>query len=308
MREPPPHVTDEDVLATVAEHWAGDVDRIGHLPVGFGAYHWRVSGPDTILFVTLDQLGDRHTPESLEAAYAGAAALADSGLEFVLAPLATHDGRRTVPFEGGALSVTPWRVGTTSGERTMSAAVARSTRAALERLHATTPPNGLPRWRPLVSADLADDLAKRTSNTWYSGPYGEEARAAIREHLDQIAEWTAAYHRLAATTDPATWVPTHGEPHTGNQLVTPEGTLFIDWESLKLAPRERDLRTLDDAGYPQPDAEDDLVEMFDLEWRLDEISQYATWFEQWHTGTASDAIALGGLTGELTREGRHTRK
>ena len=41
MREPPPHVTDEDVLATVAEHWAGDLDRIGHLPVGFGAYHWR---------------------------------------------------------------------------------------------------------------------------------------------------------------------------------------------------------------------------------------------------------------------------
>ena len=72
MREPPPHLTDEDVLATVNEHWRADADRIGHLPVGFGAHHWRVSGADTILFVTFDRLGDRHTAESLEAAYAGA--------------------------------------------------------------------------------------------------------------------------------------------------------------------------------------------------------------------------------------------
>ena len=84
--------------------------------------------------------------------------------------------------------------------------------------------------------------------------------------------------------------------------------LLIDWESLKLAPRERDLRVLDDAGHPQRDADEAMVEMFDLEWRLDEISQYAAWFEAWHTGTESDAIAFGGLTGELTREGRHTRR
>ena len=51
-----------------------------------------------------------------------------------------------------------------------------------------------------------------------------------------------------------------------------------------------------------------MLDLFDLEWRLDEISQYAAWFEAWHTGTASDAIAFGGLTGELTREGRHIRK
>ncbi len=102
-------------------------------------------------------------------------------------------------------------------------------------------------------------------------------------------------------------MPTHGEPHTRNQLTTPDSTLLIDWESLKLAPRERDLRTLDDAGHPQHGADPALLELFDLEWRLDEISQYAAWFEGWHTGTASDAVAFAGLQGELTREGRHTR-
>ena len=309
MREPPTHVTDEDVLATVAEHWAGDLDRIGHLPVGFGAYHWRASGPDTILFVTLDQLGGRHTIETLDAAYAGADTLSTSGLDFVLAPLATTTGGgHTVPFEGDALSTTPWRIGTTTGDGTMSGARALATREALDRLHATSAPGEIPHWQPLVEPDLADDLAQRTAGAWDSGPYGEDARTAIADHLDDIARWTTTYHQLAATTDPDTWVATHGEPHTRNQLLTAEAMFLIDWESLKLAPRERDLRVLDDAGHPQRDADEAMVEMFDLEWRLDEISQYAAWFEVWHTGTESDAIAFGGLTGELTRDGRHIRR
>ena len=43
MREPPPHVSDDDVLATVREHWAPDATRAQHLPVGFGAHHWAVA-------------------------------------------------------------------------------------------------------------------------------------------------------------------------------------------------------------------------------------------------------------------------
>ena len=38
-----------------------------------------------------------------------------------------------------------------------------------------------------------------------------------------------------------------------------------------------------------------------LEWRLDEISAYATWFEAPHAGTEDDRIALGGLLSELDR-------
>ena len=94
MREPPPHLTDEDVLATVNEHWDVDGDRIGHLPVGFGAHHWRVSGADTILFVTFDRLGDRHSADSLEAAYAGARSLSR--------PASTSSWPRSRPTRGGS--------------------------------------------------------------------------------------------------------------------------------------------------------------------------------------------------------------
>ena len=153
----------------------------------------------------------------------------------------------------------------------------------------------------IVGANLADELDQRTASTWDSGPYGEDTREAIRERLRDIATWTADYHRLAAAAAEQTWVPTHGEPHTRNQLATPDGPVLVDWESIRLAPRERDLRWLHGRGDPA------LVAMFDVEWRLDEISQYAAWFGAWHTGTASDAVAFAGLQGELTREGRHTR-
>jgi spectinomycin phosphotransferase len=306
VREPPGNVGDDDVLAVLNAHWAADVDRIGHLPVGFGAHHWRASGVRTTLFVTLDALGQRHSAESLEAAYAGAAALAAAGLDFVLAPMPTTTGTYTAAIGHDALSVTPWRTGI-SGGGSMTGAQARATRADLDRLHRTPITTPLPRWRPLVEPDLADRLADRTADLWAEGPHGERARTALREHLGDIETWTADYHRLAATTDEDDWVPTHGEPHIRNQLRTPSGTFLVDWESLKLAPRERDLRTLDDAGHPQPDADERMLALFDLEWRLDEISQYADWFEAPHHGTESDAIAFAGLMHELTREGRHTR-
>ena len=95
---------------------------------------------------------------------------------------------------------------------------------------------------------------------------------------------------------------THGEPHTRNQLLTTDRLRLVDWESIKFAPRERDLRTLVASGHADLATPHwPMVEMFDLEWRLDEISQYAAWFAAPHTGTASDEVAFGGLIEELAR-------
>ncbi|MGA8247529.1 MAG: phosphotransferase, partial [Nocardioides sp.] len=133
-----------------------------------------------------------------------------------------------------------------------------------------------------------------------TGPYADPARDAVRRHLDDLARWTDRYHHLASVAREHAWVATHGEPHSGNQLLTPSGRLLVDWESLKLAPAELDLRILVEAGAAAG-ADPEMVELFDLEWRLDEISQYAAWFAAPHTGTADDAIAFGGLQEELAR-------
>ena len=85
------------------------------------------------------------------------------------------------------------------------------------------------------------------------------------------------------------------------------GPLLVDWESLKLGPRERDFATLLQSGllwlpaYGIGEPDWPMVEMFDLEWRLDEISSFADWLAAYHSGSESDAIAVGGLLGELAR-------
>lgn len=286
MREPPAGVDDGDVLDVIRRHWAPSADAVAHLPLGFGAHHWVASQAGRpLLFVTLDGLGTRHDLASLGATYAAAGALAAAGLEVVHAGLEPW----VVPLGGGALSATPWL----DGARPDTLDVATTT-AVLGRLHAADPPAGLRRWRPLVGPGLADDLADRVRRPWDAGPLGERARTAIAARSSVIAAWTAAYHRHARDADHRPWVVTHGEPAEHNQLLTPAGLRLVDWESMLLAPAERDLRAVA-AGDPA------MLEMFDLEWRLDEVSQYADRFEAPHAGTTDDEVALGGLLEELGR-------
>ncbi len=166
MREPPPHLGDSEVLAAVREHWEGAADRVEHLPLGFGAHHWAAyDGATPLHFATYDALGPRHDAGSLEAAYAGAAALHEHGLDFVLAPLPASGGSLTVPLAGGALSCTPWRQGQSGGPLDTA-----WTATALTRLHSTRPPAGLPRWQPLVGAGFADTTAELTERAWGRAP------------------------------------------------------------------------------------------------------------------------------------------
>ena len=295
MREAPSGIDDADVLQIVRDQWAPEADGVEHLPVGFGAHHWAVacSGRRTH-FATLDALGSRHTAASLEGAYGAAAALAEH-LDFVLAPVPARTGGYTAPIATSALSATRWVCGETP-------AVLDGPRTAglLAQLHAATPPALPPTWKPLVSADLADQLARRCTTPWTSGPYGETVRLAVQQHLPAITRWTDAYHRLCVVARDRPWVVTHGEPHEANQLSEDGHLWLVDWESVKLAPAERDLRTLLEREHAVP-ADHAMLELFDLEWRLDEIGQYAEWFAAAHSGTASDAVAFGGLLDELDR-------
>ncbi len=296
MREPPVDLDEPALLTAIRRHWAPDTDAVEHLPVGFGAHHWAASttGRRTH-FVTLDPLGGHHEAESLEAAYAAASGLMFP-LDFVVAPVPAAAGTLTVPFAGAARSATPWVDGETPPQADLS-----MTSSMLTRLHAVPPPSGLGEWTPLTPPSLPEDLASLCRGRWDAGPLGERARNAVRSRLDAVAEWSTVYHALAELAHHRPWVVTHGEPHERNQLVTLHTTLLVDWETIRLAPAERDWRTLVERGLPTGGLDTAMLELFDLEWRLDEISQYAARFAGPHTGTASDRVAMGGLLHELTR-------
>lgn len=283
MHDPPVGVDDADVLAAVRRHWAPDVDAVVHLPVGFGAHHWRASvdGRPT-LFVTLDRLGFRHDLDSLRTTYAATAALdlepRPRGPRALGRPARCRRAQRDVVARG--------RAAERPGPRGHHRDADRPARRA--------PPAGLRRWAPLVGPDLAERLADAVRRPWDRGPLGEPARTAIAAQLDDVATWTAAYHRLAEVARTRDWVATHGQPGLHNQLVTAEGLRLVDWESLMVAPAERDLRW---AGAGSGDA--GMLEMFALEWRLDEVVIGADRFQAPHTGTADDHETLANLLEEL---------
>ncbi|MEK2472323.1 aminoglycoside phosphotransferase [Streptomyces noursei] len=305
MHSRPASISDDAIARAIAGHWPAETSEIAevvYLPWGFGAHHWRVAGGGTALFVTWDELGPRHTAGSLEAAYAGAAALAAGGLEVMCAPLPHRAGRFTVEAAGGALSVTPWLDGRTPTEaEACEPGHVRGVVAALAALHDAEPPGGLRDWAPRVAPSFADALRARTTRPWTSGPLGEEARAALAARGEEIGRWTARYHELAesALAGREGWVPTHGEPHYANQVVGAFGLRLVDWESLVLAPRERDYGDLLAAGA-RLRHDPAMVELFALDWRLSEIAEYARWFASPHTGSEDDRTALEGLFEELS--------
>ncbi|WP_084145001.1 aminoglycoside phosphotransferase [Amycolatopsis jejuensis] len=290
MRSRPATIDDDTIARAIAAHWLSDVPEIAYLPWGFGAHHWRAHGSGTTLFVTLDQLATRHTAASLESTYAAASAL---GLSFVCAPIPARSGRFTVDTGAGVLSVTPMLDGRSPAQDEMDE---QQIREALTELHRTPPPTGLRRWTPQVSAEFADDLRARTAEPWTSGPLAEEARTALAARAPDIKRWTDRYLELADVATRREWVPTHGEPHNDNQVVAAGKLWLVDWESLALAPRERDYADLP----ATPGLDPEMVELFALDWRLSELREYADWFHAPHTGTEDDHLALQGLHEELT--------
>lgn len=296
MRGRPRDVSDRDVLHLVRRHWAKDVTAVTYLPVGFGAHHWRadVRGAPR-LFVSLDLPIPRHTPASLEAAYASAAVLAED-LDFVWASLPSIvAGTYTVPLGPGRVSVTRWLDGCRPEAGTTDLA------PLLDELHAAPRPERVGEWVSTVDPHLPDQLDLLAQEPWQTGPLGEEARGLVAPRLSQVRDWAAEHASHLETIDPAGFVVTHGEPGEHNQWVVGDQTYLVDWETLLLAPAERDLGTLLHSGVASDRADPDLVRFFDLEWRLAEIQSYTPWLAGPHDDGEDARVALGGLRDELTR-------
>ncbi|GAA1943480.1 phosphotransferase family protein [Nocardioides hwasunensis] len=291
MLERPSDVSDEQVLDVVRRHWEPRADGVEHLPVGWGAHHWRVDvAGEPVLFATLDPDLPRHIHATLEAAYGSAAAL---HLDFVWPSIATVGGAYAVPAGTRTSSANGWLEGT------RPEASVDELPDLLAALHTVAAPSSARAWTTEIVPDLGDRLRLLLQQEC-PAPLGPSARELLLEHLTRVGGWAREHARLLDLADPSTYVVTHGEPHVRNQWLARGRTWLIDWESLLLAPRERDLATLVHGGRDVPH-DPRLVRLFDLEWRLSGIWSFAQWLQGPHAGDTDDRTALGGLTGELTR-------
>ncbi|MGH3488483.1 MAG: phosphotransferase family protein [Actinopolymorphaceae bacterium] len=324
MRDEPADLGADTVATLLRDHWRLDVQTTTYAPVGFGSHHWiAADGDGARWFATADVLTPRghqleHTADevfaNIAAAMTSASELARRGLEFVLAPIPDTGGVlvRRVRQEW-SLHVHPFVSGwSTDGGAWTDHAERERIGHILGRRHTTDPPKAMPHWRP----DLPHRAALRSAlddvdTPWDAGPYAEPTRRLLAETGADIDTLLDRYDTLARKVEASTapWVITHGEPHSANAVRTADGRLYlVDWGSIKLAPRERDLaNAFDDlqigadilpayrraAGDVAPRAE--AVRLFRLWWQLAEIGEYVRLFRHPHALTVDTAESWNNL-------------
>jgi spectinomycin phosphotransferase len=306
-------------VATVAgalAHWGLREPQLRCLPVGFGSHHWRADAAGERWFVTVDDLEVGFQAEdafdTLEHAYRTAAALRDVGIEFVLAPLADDEGtpirRLTARY---AVSVTPFVDGTsTSWGAYESKDERRRVAELVGRLHvAGEDVRDLPRLDELTipSRSVLFEALAMLDVPWQSGPYAEPAREALAAAADDLHRRLAAYDEDAAPVLERTdsWVVTHGEPHRANFIATSEGLRLVDWDTTRLAPRERDLwLVLDDelTGWDEYTAvvgdvslDRETLELYRRWWDLADIAVFTADLRRPHVDSEQGAANLKSL-------------
>jgi spectinomycin phosphotransferase len=325
VRDRPAGVSDRDLRSALHDGWQLDAATAVYAPVGGGSYHWIVrDGAGRKWFATVDDLDEKRwlgstrdgVAEGLAMAMELAVALRqDACLPFVLAPTIARNGAAVVrlgcayavalfPYVDGACGVFGEELPPDEQNHLVDMLAALH-RAAPGRIQA-----------PLHDAELAhrNDLETALSDIgqpWDGGPLSEPARALLAPRAAQIRRLLDRFDRLAERATTLEPVITHGEPHPANLLTTGTETLLIDWDTVGLAPPERDLwwvisdgsagaadRYARATGRPVDPA---ALALYRLRWALDDLSIFTYRLRSGHDRSADAEHALRAI--EITLAG-----
>ncbi|MFJ2033753.1 phosphotransferase [Streptosporangium sp. NPDC087985] len=254
MRDRPEGVEETELVSVLADGWGVEVRSANYLPLGAGSYHWAVvdSGGQAF-FVTVDDLGVEDGSReaafgALGRAFDTALALRrDAGLGFVVAPIPSRTGSTVWRLDPRyAVSMFPM----VEGEAGHFGAHRPEDRAEvvelLVELHQATPVIAADAPRTdltLPGRDRLQDALNDLDRDWAGGPFSESARRLLAARADHVERLLGDFDRLVeqvrGTT--AAWVVTHGEPHPGNLIRGAAGLRLVDWDTVQVAPPERDL-------------------------------------------------------------------
>lgn len=319
MRALPEDFEAAELVGALAEGWDFDVETADYAPVGGGSYHWVVSNAaGTRGFVTVDDLdrkawlGDTREAvfDGLRRAFDTSLALRNHGLDFVVAPSPSSSGetvRRLGPRHTIALfPFLDGQAGRFGEYTTEQSAVLRM----LAELHQATPAvesTARTLELELPGRNELDAALREVDQPWAGGPFSEPAREALTGGAQAVIEQLAHADRLSAdlASRGVARVVTHGEPHAANVMRVGKTHVLIDWDTVALAPPERDLWMLagadgeDLAAYTAatdhtPDQA--AVDFYRLAWDLGDLSEYLTVLRSPHRETvdtrrAHDSVA-----------------
>jgi spectinomycin phosphotransferase len=302
---------------------------VAYAPVGGGSFHWVVTDRTGVRrFVTADDLGTKPwlgetwdgAHDGLRRAFDTAAALRGAGLQFVAAPIATTSGE-TLHRIGRRYSIAlfPFVPGQAGRYGEYDAETRAAVVTMLAELHRATP----------VVSSIANPIELELpgrgrlqaglgalNEPWTGGPFSARAREALARHASEVTELLGLYDRLStevAKRD-GPWVVTHGEPHAVNVISNGETHVLVDWDTVALAPPERDLWILvgdaaDEAGTSYAAATGHpldrvALDLFRLRWDLADIAAFTHLLRSEHRENDDTAKAYSGLAWLLTTRDR----
>lgn len=175
--------------------------------------------------------------------------LSDQGIPHLIAPLSTAAGHLWAGLGAFTAVLYPFVAGSDGYAVALSDDHWRAIGATIRRIHAAAPPpdlvRGLPReryspqWR-----DSVLEYLERAGAESFGEPVAAQVAALLREHEPTIRDLVGSAGQLAGGLQASAPADTicHGDLHAGNFLIDDHGALYIvDWDTLILAPKERDL-------------------------------------------------------------------
>jgi len=302
MLAPPAELTGELVADALARGWALRTASMAYRPVGWGSHHWDIADDaGTAWFVTVDELPRRRASgeasvdpayDRLRASLASAVALRDAGRSFVVAPIPTLDDQPLTRARDYAVSLYPFIDGESFAEGDFSSPDHQ--RAVLKMLvEVHNAPIAARRYARLddFTVPHRDELNATLSDPGSiprCGPYARPSAELINTHRGPVQRLLQRYDELVATAQTSRMVLTHGEPHPGNTMLTAEGWRLIDWDTVLVAPPERDLWSLEPLHRAYADATGiellaGMLLLYRLRWTIADIAVDVSRFRRGHT-------------------------
>jgi spectinomycin phosphotransferase len=249
MREPP-DVSDASLRACLRDHFGVRVTEIAFLPIGNDvdtAVYRVVTDDATPYFLKLR--GWRRSGRFDATTVTIPRFLHDQGIAQVIAPIPTRERKLWVRLDAFAVILFPFIAGRNGFAAPLSERQWIAFGAALKQVHTAIVPPTLsaqipretyaPLWRHRAKA-----LQARVEETAFTDPIAAELAAFLHAKHDDISHLIARAGMLgdALRARPPAHVLCHADIHAANILIGTDGALYIvDWDTLILAPKERDL-------------------------------------------------------------------
>ncbi len=240
-----PDLPDEQLIACLQRDYGLRVAQVDFLPLGndLNTAVYRVVADDARPYFLKLRSGTFD-----EITVAIPRLLSDQGMAQIIAPIATSAGQLWTRLDAFAVILSPFVAGQNGFAVDVSDRQRVEIGAALKRIHTAALPPALrqripheayaPYWRDLVRAFQA-----RAEETAFAEPVAAQLAALLRAKRDIIDDLILRAEQLgkALQTRSLEYVLCHADIHAANLLIDGDTLYIVDWDTLILAPKERDL-------------------------------------------------------------------